>query len=98
MPEMNVDQVWEAVRHFTPEQLQRLRNFIDTLLENPALLGKTAEELTPQDKVDLAMLKDGTLSRIPPPSTEEDIKRFREYKPVQIEGEPLSETIIRERR
>jgi hypothetical protein len=98
MSAMNVDQVWEAVRNFTPEQLQRLRTFLDALLENPALLRKKAEELTPEDKVTLALLKDGLLSKIPRPPTEEDIKRFREFKPVEIEGEPLSETIVRERR
>jgi hypothetical protein len=32
MSATNVDQVWEAARIFSPEELQRLRNFLDTLL------------------------------------------------------------------
>src|SRR5262249_7659631 len=98
MSAMNVDQVWEAVRNFTPEQLQRLRTFLDALLENPVLLRKKAEELTPEDKVTLALLKDGLLTKIPRPPTQEDITRFPEFKPVDSEGGPLSEPMVRERR
>ena len=98
MATTNYDHVWEAVRTLAPAELQRLRNLIETLLAHPALLGKTADQLSPQDKVDLALLKEGLLSSIPRPPSEEDIKAFRERKLVQVEGEPLSETIIRERR
>ena len=48
-------------------------------------------------QIDL-MLKDGVLDHIPRPLTQADIKAFEEYKPVPIEGKPLSETIIEERR
>ncbi len=98
MPSPNYDQVFELVRTLQPDELQHLRNLIDTLLENPALLGKAEEQLTPEDRVDLALLKKGLLSRIPPPLTEEEIREFEAFKPIPIEGEPLSETIIRERR
>lgn len=98
MPSPNYDQVFELMRTLEPEELQRLRNLIDTLLEDPKWLGKTEEQLTPEDRVDLALLKKGLLSRIPPPPTKEDLKRWSEFKPIEIEGEPLSETILRERR
>jgi len=38
----------------------------------------------------------GLVRRIPPPIT--DFAPYRDWRPVEIEGEPLSETIVRERR
>jgi hypothetical protein len=32
-----------------------------------------------------------------PPPSEEEIERFRNYKPIKVEGKPVSETIIEER-
>lgn len=98
MPTPNYDQVFEFVRTLAPDELQHLRNLIDTLLENPALLGKTQEQLTPMDKMDLAMLKAGTMSRIPRAPTEAELKAMQEWRPIEIQGKPLSETIIEERR
>ena|SRR5438105_15615184 len=48
-----------------------------------------------EDEVNQQMLEDGLLSHIPPPR---DPATYEEFTPVPIEGEPLSETIIRERR
>ena len=98
MPSANYDQVFELVRTLQPDELQRLRNLIDTLLEDPGWLGKTEDQLTAQDRVLLGLLKEGLLSTIKPPPTEEDLRRWRERKLLRVEGEPLSETIIRERR
>jgi len=33
-----------------------------------------------------------------PPPSETDIEAFRNYKPITVEGKPISETIIEERR
>src|SRR5437867_8717880 len=96
MATLTFDQVWEAVRGLGPEELHRLRNLVDTLLTNPALLGKEGP-LTPEDEVDLALLKEGLLTSIPPPLTEAQLEAYQKRKPIQIEGEPLSETILRER-
>jgi putative addiction module CopG family antidote len=41
------------------------------------------------------MVAAGLLDRIPPPR---DASRSRAFDPIRIEGEPLSETVIRERR
>ncbi len=98
MPSPNYDQAFELVRKLPLGELQLLRTAIDALLGNPAWLGKTEEQLTPQDRVTLSLMKKGLISSLPRTPTEEDLKRWREYKPIDIEGEPLSETIIRERR
>jgi hypothetical protein len=44
------------------------------------------------------LLKEGEMSRIPIPPSVEEVARFRNWKPVDIQGPPLSETIIEERR
>jgi CheY-like chemotaxis protein len=94
---VDFDSVWEAVRTLRPQELERLRRLIDALLANPALQ-VSDDRLTKEDRLDLILLKKGLLGRIPPPPTEGDLKAFREWKPLPLEGKPLSETIIEERR
>jgi hypothetical protein len=92
MAAMSFDEVWDAVRSLTPEEQQRLRALLDTLQAYQGTpLGKP-------DELALLLLKEGVISEIPPPPTEEDIIRHKNWKPIEIQGEPLSETIIRERR
>lgn len=91
MAMLSFDQVWEVIQTLTPSQQRRLRKLLDALRFK-------RQPLTPEDELDLLLLKDGVIDRIPRPPTEADIKAFEEYKPVPIEGKPLSETIIEERR
>jgi hypothetical protein len=91
MTPLNFDQVWEAVKTLTPRQQRRLRKLLDALRFK-------RQPLTPEDELQLLLLKDGVIDRIPHPPTEADVKAFEEYKPVPIEGKPLSETVIEERR
>lgn len=87
MAELNFDRVWEAVKTLTPHQQRRLRKLLDALRY-------TQQPLSPEDELQLLLLKDGAIDRIPRPPTEADIKAFAEYQPVPIEGKPLSKTII----
>ena len=43
-------------------------------------------------------LHDAVNGSVPPPLTDAQIKAFDEYQPVPIQGKPLSETVIDERR
>jgi hypothetical protein len=95
MATSNYDQVWEAVRSLSPEELERVRSLIEALLANPALRAGR-DQLSANDQVDLASLKEGALSRIPPPIT--DLTPYQNRKPIQVKGKPVSETIIEERR
>jgi hypothetical protein len=72
-------------------QQQRLHKLLDALryMHQP---------LTPEEQLQLLLLKDGVIDQIPRPPTEADMRAFQEYEPVPIEGKPLSETIIEERR
>jgi hypothetical protein len=90
-PAIGFDQIWEAVKTLPKGQLRKLRTLLTSLILKP-------RPLTKSDELVFGMLKDGLISRIPPPPTPESIARFRSWVPIQIEGEPLSETIIRERR
>jgi len=38
------------------------------------------------------------ISEVRRPFTEEDLARFRAYKPIEVKGKPVSETLIEERR
>lgn len=91
MAALNFDQVWQAVQMLTPCQQRRLRKLLDAVrfMHQP---------LTPEEQLQLLLLKDSVIDQIPRPLTEADRQAFQEYKPVPIEGEPLSETVIQERR
>ena len=52
------------------------------------------QPLTP-DELNRQLLEAGLLSQIPP---RPDPATYQEFSPIVIQGEPLSETIIRERR
>jgi hypothetical protein len=91
MAMLSFDQVWEAIKTFTPSQQRRLRKLLGSLLVR-------RQPLTPEEELDLLLLKDGVIDGVSAPPTEADVKDFDEYKPVPIVGKPLSETIIEERR
>jgi hypothetical protein len=91
MAAITFDQIWEAVKDLPRKEQRRLRKLLDALrfLSRP---------LTPEEEADLLLLKEGVISSIPRPPTEAEIKAFRDYQPIDVEGKPLSETIIEERR
>jgi hypothetical protein len=49
-----------------------------------------------EDEFERKLLEAGSLTRIPPPA--DPSAPGRTFRPIEIEGEPLSETILRERR
>ena len=57
------------------------------------LLRQRAQQLT-EDEWEQSLVQSGLLASIPPRPTGAP----RHFEPVRIQGEPLSETIIRERR
>jgi hypothetical protein len=90
MATFDFDQVWKAVRALDPEQQQRLRNLLDILL------ARDEKVFSDEDEAELELLKEGILDYVPPAPM--DQKSFEEWKPIAIEGKPLLETIIEERR
>jgi putative addiction module CopG family antidote len=64
-------------------------------LLNQSELGPAAKKPLSEDEFKHQLLASGLMTSLPTPL--EPAKR-REFQPVSIDGEPLSETIIRERR
>jgi hypothetical protein len=85
---MNVAEVLEEIKKLTPAEK---RQVLDALLELEKDQPKTDEEK--RAELYRQLLAEGIIKSIP---TRAVVKR--DFEPVPIEGEPLSETIIRERR
>lgn len=88
----NVERVLDQIRALTVEEQQEVRAAL-----NPSA-SVEAQPLMTEDEFEQHLLANGVITEIPPPPTEADIEAFRNYKPITVEGKPVSETIIEERR
>jgi hypothetical protein len=87
-----LDKVKEEVKSLAPEELQEVRELVDSLLSEVS-----EDEREAAFECDLAA--EGFISPANPlTATEEEVRQYRAYKPITVEGQPLSETIIEERR
>ena len=86
------EQVISTIRHLPPSEQMRVW---DWLKENSPLETQISEEESLKTQLLEKLLRDGLLSEIAPGITDEEDD---EIQPIEIEGEPLSEMIIRERR
>ena len=50
------------------------------------------------NEAERALLAAGLVTRFPAAPTEDDVRRFRAWRPVRIDGPPVSETVVEERR
>lgn len=91
MVSANVNRVLKEVVALTLDERQQLFSLLESEHENKI-------EASPEDLADAALLKNGIISHIPSPPTEADIARFRNFKPVKVEGKPISESLIEDRR
>ena len=69
-------------------------NVLDNALEVLKRLREESEEQL-QAECDRRMLESGLLRSIPRP---DDVRKPRAFKPIRLEGKPVSETLIEERR
>lgn len=84
-----LERLLEEIRSLTPAELAKVRELLDSLPPAPAVPPS-------REEYEKYLLAKGIISHIPtrqPPSPEREA-----FKPIEVEGEPLSETIIRERR
>lgn len=89
MSSANLERVIEEVKALTPEEQRQVRDLIDSLLAD-------SMSPSPEDLLNQRLLASGLITRIPPRIiTSESHDRF---SPIEVKGEPVSETIIRERR
>jgi hypothetical protein len=90
MMSTNVERVLDEIRSMTAEEQRQVR----VALNSP----ETVKSPVTDDEFEQHLLASGVITDIPPPPTEADIEAFRNYKPITVEGKPVSETIIEERR
>lgn len=88
-----LEKIIDEIKALTPEQRQRIREMLD---ETPS--GETPEEelRRREEQVNQRLYEKGILVKIPL----EDVEHlpFEDYVPIKVEGKPLSETILEERR
>jgi len=91
MVSSNVNRVLEEVVALTLDERRELLS----LLETPPVPMSTPDI---HDLVIEALRKEGITVSVPPPMTSEEMARYDSFRPVKIEGRPVSETLIEERR
>jgi hypothetical protein len=87
MSSANLEKLIEEVKALTLDEKRKLHATLNELLASPQ---PTEEDFK------RAMLDAGLLNSIEP--REVDLESFNNYEPVEVEGKPVSETIIEERR
>jgi hypothetical protein len=89
MTTSNLDRLIEEVKTLTSDEQRSLRDIVDELL------AKEAPQMT-EDEFERHLLEKGIISRIPPRIR--DASFYANRKPIEVEGKPVSEIIIEERR
>ena len=92
MSSTSLEKVMEELKALTPAEQQKVRELIDSMLE---LSAETSATLSPEDFLDQRLLEAGLISEIPRRIT--DFTPYQNRKPIEVNGEPVSETIIEER-
>ena len=87
---LNYEQVIETIQHLPPIEQKKVLNWLEE--HKPKIEEKLSEEELEQ-KVLEQLLAKGIISEIPPRWDDDE-----DFEPIEIQGEPLSEMIIRERR
>lgn len=89
--QISVEQIVNEVQTLSAEDLRKVRSVVDSILETKDEKPQMTEEEFTQH-----LYEKGIIGKPPPPIT--DFSRYENYVPVTVTGEPISETIIRERR
>ncbi len=89
--EVTIEQIEHKVKMLSAEDLRKVRELVDSLLETKEAQPKMTEEEFVKE-----LEAEGFIGKVPPPIT--DFSRYENYERVTVTGEPISETIIRERK
>jgi hypothetical protein len=86
-----LDKIIEEVRALPPEEQRQLIEQLNTIIPT------TADDL--EEAFERELAAEGFIGEVEPlTATDEEIRQYRAYKPITVEGQPLSEMIIEERR
>jgi hypothetical protein len=109
MTHTDFNHLLSSIKTLSPGQMQRLRQQLDSELappppaRTPREAAKRAKPAAPKkkqmtaDELNRRLLAEGRLASLPDPALDID-DDDPDDQPIAIEGEPLSETILRERR
>ncbi|CAN5817906.1 hypothetical protein BH20ACI4_BH20ACI4_17550 [soil metagenome] len=89
--QVTVEQIVNEVQTLSAEDLRKVRSVVDSLLEK-----KESKLQMTEEEFEKKLAEEGFITEYKPPLT--DFSRYENYKPVTVTGEPISETIIKERR
>ena len=90
MATLSLEVLKETIKALTPLQQRELRDWwTEQNIAEPA-------PIISEDELQQRLLRAGIIRHIPPPIT--DFAPYQNRTPVSIEGKPLSETVIEERR
>jgi hypothetical protein len=95
MQVMNASEFHHVLKYLdtlSPEQLRQLRHELDHKMVEVEAKGPATND----EELQRRLFEAGLLSEIKPPLT--DLAPYQNRKAVPIQGEPLSQTVIRERR
>ena len=85
-----VEKVLEEVRTLTPGEQRQVHSLLNSLLENHGHSQTTEYGFLQM------LLQKGIITNIPNPA--DDADEDDEFEPIEVQGKPLSETVIEERR
>ena len=89
MPSEIVQRVLDQIHLLTAEERGEVKALMDSVPRGP-------ETRTEEDEIRRSLLREGVIITRRPPVT--DYTPWDEWKPVEVQGKPVSETIIEERR
>ena len=87
------EQIIQSIQRLPASEQKRVLEWLEE--HKPTIDDQVSEEERLERKVLESLLAKGLISEIVEPMTDEEDD---EFEPIEIEGEPLSEMIIRERR
>lgn len=89
-----VAEIIQQLKRLPPSELNELRQILATVIEE-ATAEASAAQMT-EDEFEQQMESKGFLRRVLPPVT--DLSPYENYRPVKVQGQPISEMIVEERR
>ena len=87
---MSVTEILEALPALSPDERAQVKALIDSLPNAPA------PQMT-EDEFEQYLAAKGVIT-LPAPMTEDDWREEEGWHPIEVEGKPLSQIIIEERR
>ena len=89
--EVTIEQIEHKVKTLSAEDLRKVRELVDSLLEK-----KESKPTMTEEEFAQHLYEKGIIGKPPMPIT--DFSRYENYKPVKVKVKPVSDTIIEERR